>query len=130
MVVDIRRRDTISTLFNCRFWSDFHDENERFFLAALTIFEFKSIHNVPTLENYEQFVRIIGILQTMLNGYSWIYGELVDLDVFNLKSLLLLSESGDLEILDSDNFSGNGKVPIYIQQLFRNFTNHQYVLDE
>ena len=53
MVIDIRQKTNGSggciSLFNCAYWSDYTDENERLFLGNLAKFYFKSIHYVKTL---------------------------------------------------------------------------------
>ena len=60
----------------------------------------------------------------MLRGYPWRFGQLIDSDVSNLNDL----SKPDAATRDNDNFDDDDKVPIYIQQLFRNFTNQVTII--
>ena len=111
MVVDIRKYLCSTYLFNCQFWSDYTDENERFFLGSLQQFYFKSIHNVSTKEDYEPFIRIIDILQQMIDGYPYQYGHISTEDV------------SCLDVLINNRVNTDIIVPHYINKFFNNFCN-------
>ena len=88
LVVDIRKDVSSTSLFNCQFWSDFTEENERFFLGSLQGFVFKSIHSVSTKQNFEPFVRVIDILRWMIDGYPYHFGAVSSSDVLCLSRLM------------------------------------------
>ena len=117
MVVDIRKRvigsSGCTSLFNCQFWSDFTDENERLLLGSLGYFYFRSIHNVKTLEDYEGWIATIAKFGQMIIGHPYNFGAVRDSDTKRLNMLL----------------SSNDSVPDYIQKLWRNTTNKIQKLD-
>ena len=142
MVVDVRKRYTGVSMFNCQFWSDFTDEKERFFIGSLTNFQFKSIHNVSTNEDYQAFTRAIDILQVMIIGFPYQHGRVSSIDVKCLAALLTISDvsnaSDDDErhnqqirqqpqkpkVRRSEEEKGEEiVVPDYVKRFFHNFCN-------
>merc|ERR1712228_772957 len=71
MVIDILNDKVATPLFDCSFWSDFTNENERLFIGSLQPFTFETIHYLPLNENYEIFIRVIGILMEMIDGFAY-----------------------------------------------------------
>ena len=57
--------------FNCPFWSDFADEDEKLFLGGLIDFTFGSIRNIKTQQNYGVYVQAISMFQLMIRGSTW-----------------------------------------------------------
>ena len=118
MVVDIRKyKDSQNVVFNCRFWSDFTEENERLYIACTGVFFIKSIHNVSTTEDYEPFIQSISIFQEMIDGYAYTFGAMTSRDVVCLSELL------------HDNQENEMNVPDYIRQFFNNFCNQIKVIN-
>ena len=112
MVVDIRKyKHSSNVFFDCTFWSDFTDENERLYIACTGNFYIKSIHNVSTNEDYEPFIRCISIFQKMINGYPYNFGAVTSSDVWNLSGLMDDDSKNDLV------------VPDYMNRFFNNFCN-------
>ena len=112
MVVDIRKYDVSPvSVFNCRFWSDFTEENERLYIGSLHKFYLKTIHNVSTKEDYRSFVQSIDILRTMIAGYPYTFGTVSSSDALCLSGLM------------NDNKKNNIGVPVYIEKFFNNFCN-------
>ena len=112
MVVDIRKYNySPISVFDCRFWSDFTEENERLYVGSLHEFFVKTIHNVSTREDYSPFIRSISILQMMINGYGYQFGAVSSSDVKCLSALMK-------DTVDNDIFSSD-----YIRRFFNNFCN-------
>ena len=113
MVVDIQKRDfSAAIVFNCQFWSDFTEENERFYLGCLGQFHFKTIHNISTNENYEAFIRSISILNTMISASPFNFGSVTSSDILCLSSLI----NGIIKGRDNN-------IPDYIRRFYDNFRN-------
>merc|ERR1711971_408315 len=110
IVVDVLKDDTVIPLWDCTFWSDFANEEERFFIGSLEPFAFKSIRNLQLMEYYDKHVPAIGIFMIMIQG--WPYEQ----SVIKNSAVQILSD------LTSDivNDCHSPFVPLYIHNLFGN----------
>lgn len=57
--------------FNCPFWSDFADEDEKLFIGGLQDFIFETIRNIKTKQNYRVYVQVISMFHNMIRGFPW-----------------------------------------------------------
>ena len=105
-------------LFDCSFFSDYTDENERFFIGGLQYFEFLTIHHIKRKEDYMAFIKPINMLAKMFVGFPFRISAIKKIDVECLSSLILnyLSSSLRAQICD--------QIAIYISNLFTNFVNN------
>lgn len=114
MVIDIINDKAATPLFNCRFWSDFTDENERFFIGSLIHFDFVTIHHISVQKDYAVFIRPMNILANMIMGFPFNQSAIKSIDV-SIVSLLILDYI-------SDSFSS--EVAVYIHRFFGNFAQN------
>merc|ERR1712228_130669 len=114
MVIDILNQKAAIPLFDCSFWSDFTNENERFFIGSLQRFTFETIHYLPLKENYEIFIRVIGMLMEMITGYPYHISAIKQSD-FNILSIL---------ISDHINDNKSEKIPFYVHNLFKHIVQN------
>merc|ERR1712228_806915 len=114
MVIDILKEYISIPLFDCSFWSDFTNENERFFIGSLQRFTFETIHYLPLKENYEIFIRVIGMLMEMITGYPYHISAIKQSD-FNILSIL---------ISDHINDNKSEKIPFYVHNLFKHIVQN------
>merc|ERR1712228_473401 len=114
MVIDILNMKSAIPLFDCSYWSDFNNENERLFIGSLQQFTFETIHYLPLNENYKIFIRVIGILMTMIKGYPYQISEIKQKDFNNLSIL----------ISDHINDKKSEKIPFYVHNLFKHIVQN------
>ena len=114
MVIDILKMKAGIPLFDCSFWSDFTNENERFFVGSLQYFTFETIHYLPLKENYQIFIRVIGILMYMIDGWPYRISAVKQSD-FNILSVL---------ISDQINDNKSEKIPFYVHNLFKHIVQN------
>eukprot|EP01084_Bolivina_argentea_P000670 1233_1 len=89
-----------------------------FFIGGLQDFEFLTIHNLSTKENYESFIRPMNMFEEMIVGYPYAIHAIRDIDVECL-SVLISNE------MNKNIFNPKCKnIPPYILKLFNNFTNN------
>merc|ERR1712228_665654 len=108
MVIDILNKKISAPLFNCQYWSDYTEENERLFIGSLQYFTFESIHHLSMGLNYEIFIRRIGILMTMIRGYPYEISAIHNGDFQCLSDL----------ISDHINNTHTDHIPLYVHKLF------------
>merc|ERR1712228_727818 len=101
-------------LFDCSYWSDCTNENERFFIGSLHEFTFETIHYLPLKENYEIFIRVIGILMRMIDGWPY---EISAIKQKDFKTLSVL-------ISDHINDTHSEKIPFYVHNLFKHIVQN------
>ena len=109
MVIDLLNTGGAAPLFNCQFWSDFTEENERFFIGSLQEFNFDTIHHLSLGLDYQVFIRRIGILMTMIRGWPYEISEIHQGDFQCLSDL----------ISDHINNTHSDSIPFYIHKLFK-----------
>lgn len=117
MVISIRNNKVGNRLFNAQFWSDYSDENERFFIGIQQPLEFITIHDVPNCLNYHKYIRAINILAKMIRGYVYQQHQITSTDSLHLSALiehLLHDTSSELDIKKK-----NMHIPVYIQRFFK-----------
>ena len=114
LVVDIMNMKAKIPMFDCQFWSDYTEENERFFIGSLQRFSFQSIRHMITGEYYHVFVRAIGILMTMIDGFPYEISAIHSGDVDCLSDL----------ISDYVNDTHSDFIPLYIHTLFANIVQN------
>merc|ERR1712130_196095 len=69
LVIDIRNTRAAIPMFDCQFWSDYTQENERFFIGSLQQLEFESIRHMLSGDVYDVFARVIGMMNLMIQGH-------------------------------------------------------------
>merc|ERR1712228_1098314 len=114
MVIDILNDKVATPLFDCSYWSDFTNENERLFIGSLQPFTFETIHYLPLKENYQIFIRVIGILMQMIKGFPYQISAIKQKD-FNILSDL---------ISDHINDKKSEKIPFYVHNLFKHIVQN------
>eukprot|EP01084_Bolivina_argentea_P213989 363322_1 len=117
LVVDIWNNNAGNYLFDCSFFSDYTDENERFFIGGLQYFEFITIHHMKLKEDYMAWIKPISVLAKMFSGFPFERSRVKNIDISGL-SLLILN------YLSSSTTSEICQIPIYISKLFTNFVNN------
>ena len=111
LVVDILNpKNAHIPMFDCQFWSDYTEENERFFIGSLQQYQFLTIRHMLSGKYYHVFVRAIGILMIMISGYPY--------DISPIRS-------GDFDCLsdlisDHVNDTHSESIPLYVHKLFAN----------
>merc|ERR1712228_883176 len=114
MVIDIINTKIAIPLFDCSFWSEFTNENERLFIGSLQYFIFETIHYLPLNENYEIFIRVIGILMGMIDGWPYQISAIKQKD---FKTLSVL-------ISDHINNKKSEKIPFYVHNLLKHIVQN------
>ena len=109
LVVDILREEISLPLVDCSFWSDFTEEDERFFIGSLQTFTFKTIHHLSLKQNYAKYIRAIGILMKMIRGYPYRVSAIKEKDV------TVLSDLTSEQITQSRKQD----IPLYVHHLFK-----------
>merc|ERR1712228_200439 len=84
------------------------------FIGALQYFTFETIHYLPLKENYEIFIRVIGILMEMIKGWPYRISAIKQSD-FNILSVL---------ISDNINDKKSEKIPFYVHNLFKHIVQN------
>ena len=110
LVVDISNTRLSIPMFDCQFWSDYTEENERFFIGSLHDFKFETIRPMMSGENYDVFVHVIGILMFMIGGFVYDISPIDDGDFDCLSDL----------ISDYVNETHSNFIPFYVHRLFAN----------
>ena len=64
LVVEIQGRGGVNSFFDCPYWSDFTDEDEKLFIGGLQEFGFGTIRNIQTKMNYAVFVQAMAMFNT------------------------------------------------------------------
>merc|ERR1712228_564478 len=95
-------------------WSDFTNENERLFIGSLQPFTFETIHYLPLNEDYEIFIRVIGILMVMIRGWPYTISAIKQKNFNNLSVL----------ISDHINDKKSDKIPFYVHNLFKHIVQN------
>ncbi len=116
-MVDIWNANNGIYLFDCSFFSDYTDENERFFIGGLQFFQFRSIHHMKRKEDYQSWIKPISILACMFIGFPFNMSRIKNIDVEGLSLLILNS-------ISSSTTSEICQIPVYISKLFINFVNN------
>eukprot|EP01084_Bolivina_argentea_P111184 198461_1 len=57
IVIDIQRTESGTMFFDCNPWSDFTNEDERFFIGGLILFNFVTIRDIKNTLNYEKYIK-------------------------------------------------------------------------
>merc|ERR1712232_1461169 len=102
------------SMFDCQFWSDYTEENERFFIGSLEPFQFESIRHMSTGQNYKDFVCAMGMLIKMIGGWPYRIAP-IHSKYFHCLSVL---------ISDYVNATHSDSIPLYIHKLFANTLQH------
>ena len=101
--------------WNCKWWSDFTNEDERLFIGGLIQFKFKTIRDIPRKKDFSNYIRPITMINQMMIGYH-IH------DIEPTKSdLKYLKEMVDAEMENKFVLSLPSKVDPYILRLFHHF---------
>ena len=71
LVVEFTGKTGAMAFFDCPFWSDFADEDEKLFVGGLQNFMFGAVRNIRTRQNYGVYIKAISIFQWMIIAYPW-----------------------------------------------------------
>ena len=85
-------------------------EDERLMIGGLESLQFSTIRNIPYCDNYEQFIKVINILQIVFLGAALLGIEPISDDVMCLKAMVGEEIEGT-----------NERIPHYISILFHHF---------
>ena len=75
-------------LWDCQWWSDFHEEAECLFLGGLIAFSVQSIRHIPSRTNYKRYIAPMYMLSRMLEGYHYLLRLATERDVNRLRELI------------------------------------------
>ena len=70
-MVEFIGKGSALSFFDCPFWSDFADEDEKLFIGGLQLITFGSIRNIKTRRNYGVYVKAISMFHMMTQGWTW-----------------------------------------------------------
>ena len=103
--------------FDCRYWSDYVEEDEKLFIGGLHDFHFGTIRNMTTTpkENYRVYIQTLTMFHYMIEGWPWKDGKIKKKNNEALK--LLIKE----EIAGKAVKSLPSVVPRYVLQLWHHF---------
>merc|ERR1712013_514661 len=71
VVVEIQGLLSSNAFFDCPFWSDFTDEDEKLFIGGLQEFTFRTIRDIPNKKNYAVFVQAMAMFQKSIDSAGW-----------------------------------------------------------
>eukprot|EP01084_Bolivina_argentea_P073307 133028_1 len=69
IVLDIMNDESGATFMNANYWTCFGNENERLFIGGLRFLTFSTIRNIPNKQNFKPLIKVINILDFMVDGY-------------------------------------------------------------
>jgi hypothetical protein len=117
IVVDFTNTNSRFPYFNCRYWSDFHSEDEKLFLGGLHYFKFNTIRNMqPTpKQNYGLYVKALTMFHYIIEAWVWPEG-IIKSKYFDALELMINEEISEniLKKLAS-------KTPTYMLKLWHHF---------
>ena len=83
------KRTSGPLLWDCQWWSDFHDEAECLFLGGLAEFQILSIRNIPSRTNYQRYIIPMNMLAQMLREWQSHTRMATERDVNRLRELII-----------------------------------------
>ena len=57
-------------MWHCNFWSDYANENERFWIGGIQLFTFNTIRDIKNKLDYANYVRILVVVHNMIHGFQ------------------------------------------------------------
>eukprot|EP01084_Bolivina_argentea_P291032 500121_1 len=69
IVIDIMNDNSDATFMDANYWTCFGNENERLFIGGLDVLKFSTIRNIPNKQNFKPLIKVINILDHMVDGY-------------------------------------------------------------
>ena len=105
-------------LWDCQWWSDFHDEAECLFLGGLLPFGVQSIRHIPSRTNYKRYIAPMNMLSCMLRGYHFLSRLATERDVNRLRELITE------QIAEKHALSLSSATDGYILSLFHYYCVH------
>ena len=117
IVVEIRR-GTHASLWDCQYWSDFHEEAECLFVDGLILFNIRTIRHIPSSRNYRRYIVPMNMLAKMLRGVGSRMRMATQRDVGTLRELITE------EIAGKQALSLQSQTDGYILRLFHYFCVH------
>ena len=115
IVIHIKRAPIATYYWNCSWWSDYSEEDERLFIGGLQPFTFTTIRDIRTKTNYVNFIEPLSMFNRMMIGDSADLREITDGDL-NFLRLLIESEIG--------GDAASTGYP-YIDRLFHHYVDNQ-----
>eukprot|EP01083_Nonionella_stella_P002467 7121_1 len=114
IVLDIPRRNVTQYYFDCPYWSDYANEDEKLFLGGLVHFEFETIRDVKNKMNYWCYVQVLTMFHFMSEG--WQFKKKIK--KWHYKALkLLIQEEMEGKVLQGVE----SLVPPYVLKLWHHF---------
>ena len=71
LVVEFTGKAGSNSFFDCPFFSDFADEDEKLFIGGLQPFYFGTVRSIKKRQNYKIYIRAISMFHRMIQGYAW-----------------------------------------------------------
>ena len=71
IVIDIKRTPSGTMFFDCNYWSDFQNEDERFFIGGLVSFNFVTIRDVKHTMDFQKYIKPLTMLDMMIQGFPY-----------------------------------------------------------
>ena len=112
IVVDIKCGGYHAHFFDCRWWSDYHEEDECLFLGGMVPFQFLTIRDIPRNVNFKNYIAPITMLQDMLVGSPCALREPINAD---LKQIRLMIKQ------EITNTQPKSPIDPYVSRLFHHF---------
>ena len=96
---------------DCNYWSCFAQEDERLFIGGGQALEMRTIRYIPDQEDYHQYVKVINILDNMIDGVALLGIKPLLVDLVCMERLIGAEVGGVIDI----------NTPKYVQTLFHHF---------
>ena len=104
--------------FDCKWWSDFSQEEECLFIGGLAHFIFRTIRYIPKNENYQNYIAPITMLDLMVTANPILLRKANQRDYRNLRALMY-SELGESMIIKKEK--ERRIIPELVSRLFHHF---------
>ena len=115
IVIDIKRTPSGTMFFDCNYWSDFQNEDERFFIGGLVLFNFVTIRDVKHSKDFQKYIKPLTMLDMMIQGFPYSSEKLKKEDRAYLKLMI------DQEIQQTLERGLITEIPDYCLKLWHNF---------
>lgn len=116
LVVEFRGKVSANSFFDCPFWSDFADEDEKLFIGGAVGFAFATIRNIKTRQNYGVYIKAISMFHMIVQGYPWN----AERGIIGKKYRAALNRLIEAEIAQKIVLGESSMVPDYVLFLWHN----------
>ena len=118
ILVEIQKSQALTFYWDCSYWSNYTEENERLFIGGLQMLQFMTIRNVERDRNFAPWIRPLTHLDTMIRGWP-----AVEMGLPSEKHLEKLQELVSLEV------DGVSTGEPYVDRLFHHFAANVEFID-